>query len=105
MRPINRIIAATALATTAVSSMAVPAEARTRHSRSYYSGRTAYAYKYCRRSPGTTGLLVGGVGGALLGRKLIGHGLLGTAGGVVGGALAGRAIDRTISAQHRCRYR
>jgi len=105
MRTINRIIAATALAATAASSMAVPAEARTRHSKQYYSGRTAYAYKTCRRSSGTTGLLVGGVGGALVGRKLIGHGLLGTAGGVVGGALAGRAVDRTISAQHRCRYR
>lgn len=57
----------------------------------------------CRHSSGTTGLVAGGVGGALVGRGVFGHGLLGTAAGAAGGALGGRAIDRTITAKKRCR--
>ena len=51
---------------------------------------------YCRRGDGTTGLIVGGVGGGLLGNVIAprGSGLLGTLLGAGGGALAGRAIDR-----------
>ncbi len=57
---------------------------------------------YCRRSDGTTGLIAGGVGGAVVGNAL-GGGLLGTVAGGVGGAFAGRAIDRSITAKKRCR--
>lgn len=60
-------------------------------------------YRSCRPSSGTTGLVAGGVGGAVIGSKVIGGGLLGAAAGAVGGALAGRAIDRTITADKRCR--
>lgn len=51
---------------------------------------------YCRRGDGTTGLIVGGVGGGLLGNAIApgGSGLLGTLLGAGGGALAGRAVDR-----------
>ncbi len=59
--------------------------------------------RHCRYSSGTTGLVAGGVGGALLGRSVLGHGALGTIGGAVGGAFAGRAIDRTMTANRRCR--
>ena len=48
---------------------------------------------YCRRNNGTTGLVVGGLGGAVAG-KLIGGHTLGTLLGAGAGALAGRAIDR-----------
>ena len=48
---------------------------------------------YCRRSDGTTGLVVGGVGGALLGGA-IGGDALGTLLGAGAGAVAGSAIDR-----------
>ncbi len=58
--------------------------------------------KKCRKSSGTTGLVAGGVAGAVLGSKVIGGGLAGTAVGAVGGAFAGRAIDRTITAKKRC---
>lgn len=58
--------------------------------------------RYCRRSDGTTGLIAGGVGGAVIGNAL-GGGLLGTVAGGVGGALGGRAIDRAITADRRCR--
>lgn len=51
---------------------------------------------YCRRSDGTTGLIVGGVAGGLLGRFIApgGSNTLGTLLGGAAGALAGRAIQR-----------
>lgn len=57
---------------------------------------------YCRRSNGTTGLIIGAAGGALVGRSVAGYGDR-TAGTVVGaalGALLGRQIDR---GELRCR--
>lgn len=57
---------------------------------------------YCRRPDGTTGLLIGGAAGALIGRGIDGgrdH-TLGTVLGALGGALLGRQIDRDSS---RCR--
>jgi hypothetical protein len=51
---------------------------------------------YCRRDNGTTGLIIGGAAGALLGRALDGgrERTLGTIIGAAGGALLGREIDR-----------
>lgn len=56
----------------------------------------------CRRGSGTTGLLVGGAAGALLGRGIDGgrDRTLGTVLGAAGGALLGRQVDRGSS---RCR--
>ena len=62
-----------------------------------YRGRDGRAY--CKRNDGTTGLVVGGAGGALLG-NLVGGGLLGTLAGGGAGALLGREIDR---GKVRCR--
>ena len=58
---------------------------------------------YCRRSNGTTGLLIGAAGGALLGREVAGRygdRTLGAIIGAAGGAILGRAIDRGST---RCR--
>ena len=58
---------------------------------------------YCRRSNGTTGLLIGAAGGALLGREIAGRygdRTLGAILGAAGGAILGRAIDRGST---RCR--
>lgn len=58
---------------------------------------------YCRKSNGTTGLLIGAAGGALLGREVAGRygdRTLGAIIGAAGGALLGRAVDRSRS---RCR--
>lgn len=58
---------------------------------------------YCRRSDGTTGLIVGGAGGALLGNLLDG-GRSRTAGTLIGGALGallGRSVDQNTDV--RCR--
>lgn len=57
---------------------------------------------YCRRDDGTTGLIVGGAVGGLIGHEVAGRGdrTLGAILGVAGGALLGRAIDKGDS---RCR--
>lgn len=51
--------------------------------------------RYCRKTDGTVGTVVGGVAGALLGRTIDTHGdrTTGTVLGAAGGALAGHAID------------
>lgn len=109
MRTFSMIAAAAALvATSSVPAVMTPATAHATsyaHHHTLKSGRTHYARKYCRYSSGTTGLLAGGVGGAVVGRQVLGKGILGTGAGIVGGALAGRAIDRTITEKQRCYYR
>jgi outer membrane lipoprotein SlyB len=57
---------------------------------------------YCRRSDGSTGLIVGAIVGGVLGNQIApgGSELLGTVLGAGAGALAGRAIDR---GEARCR--
>ena len=57
---------------------------------------------YCRRPDGTTGLVVGGAAGGILGSIIApgGSQLLGAVLGAAGGALAGREIDRN---NVRCR--
>lgn len=77
---------------------AAPAPRRKRHQYREWRGRDGRTY--CRRSDGTTGLVIGAVGGALLGTAVDAG--VGTAIGAVGGALAGRAIDRSES-RRRCR--
>lgn len=49
---------------------------------------------YCRRSDGTTGTVVGAIGGGVLGAILGGGGALGTILGAGGGALLGRSVDK-----------
>ncbi|USI73755.1 glycine zipper 2TM domain-containing protein [Sphingomonas morindae] len=48
---------------------------------------------YCKRNDGTTGLVIGALGGGVAG-NLLGGGTLGTLLGAGGGALLGRSIDR-----------
>src|SRR6476469_10488815 len=52
---------------------------------------------YCKRSNGTTGLLIGGAAGALLGREIAGRNgdrTLGAILGAAGGALLGREVTK-----------
>lgn len=58
-----------------------------------YRGRDVRYYQQCRRSSGTTGLLAGGAGGALIGSALGGN-TLGVLLGAVGGGLLGRHLDK-----------
>lgn len=101
----NFLMALSAASLVLPAAMVLPtskAEARHhyRHSTRYYRARN------CTRSSGTTGLVAGGIGGALLGRTIDtgGDRTIGTLGGAAAGALAGRAIDRTATASRRCRY-
>ena len=96
------LLSASAFAVVFTGFGATAVEARRTH---HYKNSTYYGRKVCRRSNGSAGLIAGGVGGALVGRSILGHGLLGTAGGAVGGALAGRAVDRSLTARQRCYYR
>ena len=104
----NFIIALSAASLVIPATMAFPtANAEARSRRHYqprvYRGRDGRSY--CRHSDGTTGLIVGGVGGAVLGNSIAGHGdkTLGTVLGGVAGAFGGRAIDRASTADRRCR--
>jgi hypothetical protein len=83
-----------------------------RYGRRYYDepvGRNTRVWRgddgrhYCRKKNGTTGLIVGGAAGALLGREIAGRNgdrTLGAILGGAGGALLGREVDRGGS---RCR--
>ena len=54
---------------------------------------------YCKRSNGTTGLIVGGAAGALAGRAIDTRGerTTGTILGAAAGALLGREVQRSVS--------
>lgn len=101
MRKIILSFAALSLAVPA--SFVLPIEKAEARKTKSYKGRSAQYNRGCRYSSGTTGLVAGGVGGAVVGRSVLGHGLLGTVAGAAGGALAGRAIDRSMTANKRCR--
>lgn len=83
------VLALTTAAT--VLSVASPADARhhRRYATHYYSHRT----RACPGHSGTTGAIVGGGAGALVG-SAVGHGIAGPVIGGVGGALLGRHIGR-----------
>jgi hypothetical protein len=71
----------------------------TRNTRTWRGNDGRY---YCRKSNGTTGLIIGAAGGALLGRAVDTRGerATGTILGAAAGALLGREIDRGNA---RCR--
>jgi uncharacterized protein YcfJ len=77
------------------------ADAQSRHRYREWRGRDGRTY--CRKPNGTTGLVVGGVAGALVGRTIDSRGdrTLGTLLGAGAGALAGREIER--SGKKQCR--
>ena len=99
----RKLILALTAAAVAVPTVALPTAADAQRYK-YREWRGRDGRVYCRKSNGTTGLIVGGVGGALLGRTIDTRGdrTIGTLGGAAAGALAGRAIDRGGS-ERRCR--
>lgn len=87
-----------ALAATTLTVPTLPSAALARDG--YYHGkvwRDSHGRMRCKRSNGTTGLIVGAAGGALIGRAIDTHGerATGTILGAAAGALVGREIDRS----------
>ena len=98
------LILAAAAATLSVPAMPTIALA---HSGDTYQGRVwrdSQGQLRCKRSNGTTGLIVGGAGGALIGRSIDtgGSRATGTILGAAAGALIGREVQRSRSTR-RCR--
>ena len=96
MRNMMMAVAAAGLTVPAATlTVAQPAEAQR-----YYNGKTWYDSQgrtRCRRNNGTTGLLVGAAGGALIGRAIDTQGsrATGTIVGAAAGALLGREVERS----------
>lgn len=100
MRKLIMALSATALV---LPTLAVPISAAdAQRGKREWRGRDGRTY--CKKSNGTTGTIIGGVGGALLGRTVDTRGdrTLGTLGGAAAGALLGREVDRGTS-NRRCR--
>ena len=88
----------------AAATMAVPAAPAIAHDNGYYNGkvwRDSQGRLRCNRPNGTTGLIVGAAGGALIGRAIDSRGerATGTILGAAAGALVGRQIERS---RYRC---
>ena len=102
MRTIMLAIAAASIPLTAVTAVWTPAEALGKDRR-YYTSENGVRYwrgddgrYYCKRSNGTTGLIIGGAAGALAGRAIDtqGNRATGTILGAAAGALLGREVAR-----------
>ena len=98
------ILLALSAATLTLPMMPAPAMA---HGTSGYHGKTwrdSQGRLRCKRSNGTTGLIVGAAGGALVGRAIDTRGerATGTILGAAAGALIGREVERGRSTR-RCR--
>ncbi len=112
----RKVILGLAAVTMTVPAISTPAAAQyyggSRYSRyydqsGYYNGPTWRGQDgrlYCRRSNGTTGMIIGAGAGALVGRAIDNRGsrATGTILGAVAGALIGREVQRS-RARNRCR--
>ncbi|URW74916.1 glycine zipper 2TM domain-containing protein [Sphingomonas donggukensis] len=100
----NLFLAAGAAALLVPAALTVPVAAENQYSSA--DAQSRYRYRewrgrdgryYCRKPNGTTGLVVGGVAGALVGRTIDtgGDRTVGTLLGAAAGAVAGREIERS----------
>lgn len=96
----------TTMLTLTAAALMVPAmpSAALANGRDEYQGkvwRDSNGQLRCKRADGTTGLIVGAAGGALIGRAIDSRGerATGTILGAAAGALLGRGIDRS---RYRC---
>jgi hypothetical protein len=95
----RKIVLALSAATLALPAMpATPAFAN--HNNAYHgkTWRGSDGRLYCRKSNGTTGLIVGGAAGVLVGREIDKRGsrTTGTVLGAAVGALLGRHVQRNV---------
>ena len=102
----RKMILALSAATLAVPML--PATPAFAHGSDSYRGQTwrgSDGRTYCRKSNGTTGLVVGGAAGALAGRAIDKRGdrTTGTVLGAAVGALLGRHVQRNVISSRRSR--
>lgn len=112
MKNIALALAATGLVLPAAPALADPHRGRHYQTQQrYYTTDNGVRYwqgqdgrRYCKRSDGTVGLIVGGAAGALVGRAIDTRGerATGTILGAAAGALLGREVQRSRST-YRCR--
>ena len=90
----NMFLAAGAAALLVPAALTVPVAVETGYSKAEAQRNGRY---YCRKPNGTTGVVVGGVAGALVGRTIDSRGdrTVGTLLGAAAGAVAGREIERS----------
>ena len=90
----RNLFLAAAAASMVVPVIPAPAQAKGYNGKIWRDSEGRYR---CKRSNGTTGLIVGAAGGALVGRAIDTHGerATGTILGAAAGALLGRSIDRS----------
>ncbi|MDR6853643.1 uncharacterized protein YcfJ [Sphingomonas sp. BE123] len=106
MRNLMLALGAASLAVPASSMLPLTsgeAQAQSKKQRySYREWKGRDGRRYCRKPDGTTGLVIGGVAGALVGRTIDTRGdrTVGTLLGAAAGAVAGREIERSGK---RCR--
>ena len=95
----RNLFLAAAAASMVVPVIPAPAMAKGYHGKVWQDSQGRYR---CKRPNGTTGLIVGAAGGALVGRAIDTRGerATGTILGAAAGALIGRSIDRS---RVRCR--
>ena len=95
----RRTMLALAAATLTVPAMPAPALAHGYHGKMWQDSKGRWR---CKKSDGTTGLIIGAAGGALIGRAIDTRGerATGTILGAAAGALLGRKLDRS---RLRCR--
>jgi uncharacterized protein YcfJ len=106
----------TLIALAGLGTLATAAPAMARHDRDYDSRGRYYEPRrvssnevwrgrdgryYCRRGNGTTGLVIGAAGGALLGRAVDTRGERAT--GTILGAAAGALLGREVQRNMRCK--
>jgi hypothetical protein len=108
MRKLSLAVAAATMAVPTVPTFVMSAPAFAYQSDGYYTGRTwrdSRGRLRCKKKNGTTGLIVGAAGGALVGRAIDNNGsrATGTILGAAAGALLGREIDRSSGNRYRCR--
>lgn len=92
-----------ALAATSLTVPVLPAPVMARDGYYGKTWRDSSGRLRCKRPNGTTGLIIGGAGGALVGRAIDTRGerATGTIIGAAAGALLGRSVDR--NRRVRCR--
>jgi uncharacterized protein YcfJ len=95
------MLALVAASVTIPATMGVPTSQAEARRYKYREWRGEDGRIYCRKSNGTTGLIIGGVGGALVGRAVDTHG--DRAPGTILGAAAGALIGREIDSKRHCR--